>query len=61
MRVGSPRVRNGGLPPPAIKRPSYGRRCMGGENLCEIVWNGRIVRAYFPILLKAGMVGSLEA
>ena len=34
---------------------------MGGENLCEIVWNERIVRAYFPIPLKAGAVGSLEA
>ena len=29
---------------------------MGGENLCEIVWNGRIVRAYFPMPLKAGML-----
>ena len=55
------RVRNWGGETPAIKRPSCGWGCMGGENLCEIVWNERIVRAYFPIPLKAGAVGSLEA
>ena len=44
MRVGSPESGTEGLPPPAIERPSFRRGSMGVENLCEIVWNGRIVR-----------------